>query len=106
MATTETGAARYRATGRDEDDDKHSTHQGHGRKSQRVGAHKIQAWDDRQGQHQEHRDNQVQDAGGKGSAGREDKRKAGVTSGLSKDNTVNRHAQRLTWHKGTMHHTR
>ena len=33
--------------------------------------------------------------GGQGSTGREDKKKAGSTSGLSKDKTVNRHAQRL-----------
>ena len=46
-------------------------------------------------EHLEHEENQVQDEGGQGSAGREDKKKAGATSGLSKDNTVNRHTQRL-----------
>ena len=45
----------------------------------RAGAHKIQVWHDRQGQHQEHEENQVQEAGGQGSAGREDKKKAGTT---------------------------
>ena len=33
---TETGAASYRVTGRDEDDDKRSTHHRHGRKSRRT----------------------------------------------------------------------
>ena len=61
---------------------------------ERAGAHKIQVWYDRQGQHKEHEENQGQDAGGQGSAGREDKKKAGATSGLSKDHTVNRHTQR------------
>ena len=61
----------------------------------RAGAHKTQVWHDRQGQHQEHKENQGQEAGGQGSTGREDKKKAGATSGLSKDNTVNRHARRL-----------
>ena len=36
MATTEIGAARYRVTGRDEDDDKHSTHHRQGRKNRRA----------------------------------------------------------------------
>jgi len=48
------------------------------------------SWHDRQGQRQEHEENQGQEAGGQGSAGREDKKKAGATSGLSKDNIVNR----------------
>ena len=52
---------------------------------ERAGAHKILVWHDRQGQHQEHEENQVQDAGGQGSAGREDKNKAGATLGLSKE---------------------
>ena len=62
---------------------------------ERIVAHQIQVWHNRQGQHQEHEENQVQDAGGQGSAGRQDKKKAPETSGLSKGNTVNRHAQRL-----------
>ena len=62
---------------------------------ERAGAHKIQVWQDKQGQQQEHDENQGQEAGGQGSAGREDKKKAGATSGLSKDNAVNRHAHRL-----------
>ena len=61
----------------------------------RAGAHKIQIWHYRQGQHQEHKEHQGQEAGGQGSAGREDKKKASATSDLSKDNTVNQHAQRL-----------
>ena len=92
MATTETGAASHRVTGRDEVVDKRSTHYRHGRKSRRT---QVQVWHDRQGQHQEHEENQGQEAGGQGSAGREDKKKAGATSGLSKDNIVNRHARRL-----------
>ena len=36
MATAETGAARYRVTGRDEDNDKRSTHHRYGRKSRRT----------------------------------------------------------------------
>ena len=36
MTTTETGAASYRVTGRDEDDDKRSTHHRYGRKSRRT----------------------------------------------------------------------
>jgi len=51
----------------------------------RASAHKIQVWHDRQGQHQEHDENQGQEAGGQGSAGREDKKKAGSTSGLGKE---------------------
>jgi len=51
----------------------------------RAGAHKIQVWHYRQGQHHEHEENQVQDAGGKRSTGSEDKKKAGATSGLSKE---------------------
>ena len=54
----------------------------------------------------EHEENQGQEAGGQGSAGHEDKKKAGAASGLSKDNTVNRHAQRLPCHKETVNHTR
>ena len=46
---------------------------------ERAGAHKIQVRHDRQGQHQEHEENQVQEAGGQGSAGREDKKQAGAT---------------------------
>ena len=45
----------------------------------RAGAHNIQVWHDRQRQHQEHEENQQQEAGGQGSAGREDKKKAGAT---------------------------
>jgi hypothetical protein len=37
MATTETGAACYRVTGMDEDDDKRSMHHRHGRKRYRSG---------------------------------------------------------------------
>ena len=60
MATTETGTARYRVTGKDEDDDKRSTHHRHGRPLEgRAGAHKIQVWHDRQGQHREHDENQM-----------------------------------------------
>ena len=91
MAATETGAASYRVSGKDEDDDKRSTHHRGGR----AGAHKIQVWHDRQGQHQERDENQGQETGGQGSAGREDKKKAGAASGRSKDNAVNRHARRL-----------
>ena len=58
----------------------------------RAGAHKIQVWPDSQGPGQEHEENQGQDAGGQGSAGRKDKKEEGATSGLSKDNAVNRHA--------------
>ena len=36
MATTETVAASYRVTGRDEDDDKRRTHYRNGRKSRRT----------------------------------------------------------------------
>jgi hypothetical protein len=36
-----------------------------------------------------------QEAGGLGSAGREDHKKAGATSGLRKDNAVNHHARRM-----------
>ena len=61
----------------------------------RAGAHKIQVWHDRQWQHQEHEENQGKEAGGQGSTGREDKKKAGATAGLGKDNTGNRHTQRL-----------
>ena len=52
---------------------------------ERAGVHTIQVWHDRQGQHQEHGENQEQEAVGQGSAGREDKKKAGATSGLSKE---------------------
>ena len=45
---------------------------------ERAGAHKIQVWHDSKGQHQEHEENQVQDAGGQGSARREHKKKAGA----------------------------
>ena len=41
---------------------------------ERAGAHKIQVWHDRQGQHQEHEENQGKEAGGQGSTGREDKK--------------------------------
>ena len=81
MATTETVAAHYRVTGRDEDDkDAARIADTRGR----AGAHNIQVWHDRQGQHQEHEENQVQDAGGQGSAGREDKENAEATSGCNK----------------------
>ena len=50
MATTETGAASYRVTGRDEDDDIRSPHHRYGRKSRRTQdtglarqAHRIEA---------------------------------------------------------------
>ena len=61
----------------------------------RAGAHKMQVWHDRQEQHQEHEENQGQDAGGQGSAGSEDKKKAGATACVSKDNSANHQAQRL-----------
>ena len=51
----------------------------------RAGAHNIQVWHDRQRQHQEHEENQEEDAGGQGVAGGEDTKKAGATSGLSKE---------------------
>ena len=60
-----------------------------------AGAHKIRVWHDRHRRHQEYEKNQGQEAGGQGSTGREDKKKAGATSGLSKDHIVNRHARRL-----------
>ena len=46
MATTETGAASCRVTGRDEDDDKRSTHHMTDTGG-KAGAHKIQVWHDR-----------------------------------------------------------
>ena len=44
MATTETVAAHYRVTGRDEDDDKRSTLHRYGKKSRRTH---LQVWHDR-----------------------------------------------------------
>ena len=95
MTTTETGAASYRVTGRDEDDDKRSTHHRHGRKSRRTQDTGLTRQAGGQGQHQDTKRTKGKEADGQGSAGREDMKKAGATSGLSKDNTVNRHAPRL-----------
>ena len=83
MATTETGVVRYRATGRDEDRTKNAaritvTGERAARIRYRSG---TTVWGNTKSAKR----------GGQGSAGREDKNKAGATSGLSKDNTANRH---------------
>ena len=76
MATTETDAASCRITGRDEDDDKRSTHHRHGRKSRRTQdtglARQAGATTGAR-----------RDPDGQGRSGSEDKKKAGATSGFS-----------------------
>ena len=87
MATTEADAASYKVTGRDEDDDKRST------REEEQARTRCRSGTTGRGNTRSTKRTKSRRQVDRGV--REDKKKAGATSGLSKDNTVNRHTQRL-----------